>query len=142
MMSVSQQLAEAYRKEQEVYFQISDLVKQQREVMEIAPDPGAVLQLCNQVEDLMKEISVIEEAIEPAKRRWQETRHEGLALRAHDVELDSVLAGIQALIEETARTQIEVQEKVLAYMRRQEERTGGARKMVKVNRARAIYGAV
>jgi len=136
MMSVSQQLAEAYRKEQEVYFQISDLVKQQREVMEIAPDPGAVLQLCNQVEDLMKEISVIEEAIEPAKRRWQETRH------SLDVELDSVLAGIQALIEETARTQIEVQEKVLAYMRRQEERTGGARKMVKVNRARAIYGAV
>jgi hypothetical protein len=36
--------------------------------------------------------------------------------------------------------QAEVQEKVLNYMRRQDERTSGARATVKVSRARAVYG--
>ena len=134
MNNLSQPLAEAYRQEQDVYFRISDLVKQQRQVMEVAPDPTVVLQLCNQVENLMKEITIIEDAIEPAKRAWQETR------RGLDAELDSVLATIQMLIQETARIQAKVQEKVLAYMRRKEERAGGARAKVKVNRARTIYG--
>lgn len=136
MNNLSQPLAEAYRQEQDVYFRISDLVKQQWQVMKVAPNPTVVLQLCNQVESLMKEITIIEDAIEPAKRAWQETR------RGLDAELDSVLATIQMLIQETARIQAEVQAKVLAYMRRKEERAGGARAKVKVNRARTIYGVV
>ena len=67
MSETSKQLTHAYRQQAERYNRIRELVRRQMEVMDNSPDPGSVLEMCRQVEDLMAEITVIESAIPRTK---------------------------------------------------------------------------
>ena len=135
MNSLTDQLIAAYQDEQRLYLHIRELVAEQARIMDAQPDPAAVLALCNQVEGLMRDVAVIERAIEPAKVAWSETRHDP------DGALDRTLAAIQTLIEETAADQERVQERLMALVRRQRETARNARASVNANRARTAYGS-
>jgi len=135
MTDVSKQLTHAYRQQAERYDRIRRLVRRQRDVMDTSPDPARVLELCRQVEELMAEIAVIEEAIEPAKRYWAENPVDP------DGELDAVLQAIEAAIREIAQTQEQVQEKLMAFMQQETQRREAARASVIAGRARSLYKA-
>ena len=134
MNSLNQQLVHAYRQEEKLYLRVRDLIEELSRVMKSSPDPRTILRLCGGVERLMGEIAIIEGAIEPAKRLWTETKQV-------DAELDGVLAGIQATIEQTAGTQQKVQRKLLDYMQRHKATANSARAQVSAGRARALYGS-
>ena len=135
MSETSRQLTHAYRQQAERYNRIRELVRRQIEVMDNDPDPGSVLEMCRQVEDLMDEISVIETAIEPAKRCWTERPVDP------DGELDAVLKSIEDVIQEIARTQALVQQKLLDYVQQEKQRSVEARASMMANRARTLYKA-
>jgi chromosome segregation ATPase len=129
------QLACAYRREEGLYRQVLELVRDQGRIMETAPDPGSILELCGAVDRLMDQITTIEDAIRPVKERWERARDDP------DGELSSVLATIEGTIEQITRQQENVQNRLLDYMQRQKERTDGARASVKASRARRLYRA-
>jgi hypothetical protein len=135
MTDLYRQLTHAYRQQVEQYNRIRELVRRQEQVMDNNPDPGAVLMICRQVEDLMAEIAVIERAIEPAKRLWSEQPLDPGG------ELDGVLKSIEEMIQEIARTQEQVQQKLLAYVRQEKQRSDAARASMMAGRARALYKA-
>jgi hypothetical protein len=135
MSELSRQLAHAYRQQAEQYEQIRALVLRQKQVMDSSPDPGCVLTICRQVEDLMAEIAVIEDAIEPAKRLWAEQPLDPGG------ELDGVLKSIEDAIQEIAHTQEQVQQKLLEYARQEKQRSDAARASMMARRARTLYRA-
>ena len=135
MSDVSRQLTHAYRQQAERYGQIRELVRRQQQVMDEAPDPGAVLALCRQVEDLMAEIAVIERAIEPAKRFWAEHPEDP------DGELDAVLKSVEDMIQEIGRTQEQVQQGLLDFVQQERARSEAARASMMASRARTLYKA-
>lgn len=135
MSDVSQQLTHAYRQQVEHYNRIRDLVLRQAQVMENNPDPGAVLTICRQVEDLMSDIAVIERAIEPAKDLWANQPADP------DGELDGVLRSIEEMIQEIASAQELVQQKLLEYVRQEKQRSDAARASMMAGRARTLYRA-
>lgn len=130
-----QQLAEAYRREHALYIRIKGLVEEQVRIMETEPDPQAVLNLCGQVEELMAEIACIEQAIEPAKRHWEQDKNDP------EGQLDRVLDAVETAIEQIALTQKRVQDALLGYMRVHRERTADARATISASRARSRYVA-
>ncbi len=135
MSDVSRQLTHAYHQQVEHYNRIRDLVLRQAQVMESNPDPGAVLTICREVEDLMGEIAVIERAIEPAKDLWSAEPTDP------DGELDVALKSIEEMIQEIASTQELVQQKLLEYVRQEKERSDAARASMVASRARTLYRA-
>ena len=135
MSETSRQLTHAYRQQAERYNRIRELVRRQMEVMDNSPDPGSVLEMCRQVEDLMGEIAVIEAAIEPAKRCWTERPVDP------DGGLDAVLKSIEDVIQEIARTQAQVQQKLLEYVGQERQRSEAARASMAASRARTLYMA-
>jgi ribosomal protein S21 len=135
MNDVTGQLTHAYLQQVEHYGRIRELVLRQARVMENNPDPGAVLQICRQVESLMAEIAVIEEAVEPAKRLWSEQ-----PLDPHG-ELDGALKRIEEMIQEISRTQELVQRRLVEYVQQEKQRSEAARASMMASRARAVYRA-
>ena len=136
MNSLAEQLIAAYAQEEQIYQQIKNLVDEQNNVIETTTDPGAVLALCGQVESLMGEVAVIEQAIEPAKMEWARTKIDP------DGSLDRILAHIQTLIEETAAAQQLVQEQLMDMLHRQKQSATKARASVNASKARIAYGSV
>jgi len=135
MSDISRQLTHAYRQQVEHYNRIRQLVLRQSQVMDNNPDPGAVLTICREVEDLMSDIAVIERAIEPAKSLWSEQPTDP------DGELDVALKSIEDVIQEIASTQELVQQKLLEYVRQEKERSDAARASMVASRARTLYRA-
>ncbi len=135
MSDISRQLTHAYRQQVEHYNRIRQLVLRQSQVMDNNPDPGAVLTICREVEDLMSDIAVIERAIEPAKSLWSEQPTDP------DGELDVALKSIEDMIQEIASTQELVQQKLLEYVRQEKERSDAARASMVASRARTLYRA-
>lgn len=135
MSNISKQLTHAYRQQAERYSRIRELARRQMQVMETSPDPGAVLGMCRQVEELMAEITVIEGAIEPAKRCWTERPTDP------DGELDAVLKSIEDVIQEIARTQAQVQQKLLDFVQQEKQSSEAVRASMSANRARTLYKA-
>lgn len=135
MRPVSEQLTNAYRQQEAYYTRIRELVREQMRVMEAGQDPGKVLGLCRQIEELMERIATIERALEPAKRHWEATAG------GTDEGLDRVLRSIEEAIEEIARNQQRVQERLLAYVDSQKQKTEGARTTIRLGRARSAYRA-
>lgn len=135
MNELSEQLAHAYRQEEGLYRRVLDLVREQEAVMASSPDPSAVLALCRQVEALMEQIAAIEEATAPARERWESRRAEPRG------ELGEVLAAIEALIQQVATAQEQVQQRLLAYMQQQREATDRAQANIRAGRARRLYRA-
>ena len=135
MSDVSRQLTHAYRRQAEHYDRIRQLVRGQKDVMDTSPDPASVLDLCRQVEELMAQVAVIEEAIEPAKRCW--------AARPVDPDgdLDGVLESIQDAIKEIVQTQEQVQQKLMEFVRQERQRSEAARASLMASRARTLYRA-
>ena len=135
MSNLSKQLTHAYRQQAERYSRIRELARRQMQVMETSPDPGAVLEMCRQVEELMAEITVIEGAIEPAKRCWTEQPTDP------DGELDAVLKSIEDVIQEIAGAQAQVQQKLLDFVQQEKQRSEAVRASMSANRARTLYKA-
>ena len=135
MNPLDEQLARAYREQQRIYEEIKDLVNEQIRIMEERQDPRAVLGLCRDVEQRMNEISVIEEAIKPAKRRWEES---GARVTG---ELESALSFVQAAIDEIVVGQARVQEHLLQCVQQHRDSTENARRSVRLSRARSLYRA-
>ncbi|MHC4591935.1 MAG: hypothetical protein ACYS8L_04470, partial [Planctomycetota bacterium] len=105
-----QQLAHAYRLEEDLYRQVLDLVDKQEQLMDAEPDPGSVLELCESVDGLMAGVAAIEARVQPLKERWEKTRDDP------DGELMAVLSSIERLIEKIARAQERVQSCLLAHV--------------------------
>jgi len=101
-------LVEAYEKQEELYGDIQELVKQQVEVVSGRAGPHKVLELCHSVEKLLQEISDIEERIEPVKKQWMKKERELPA------QVDATLQRIQTMI----GTISEMQTEVRRYLRR------------------------
>ena len=135
MNSLAAQLACAYRQEEVLYGQVMALVDEQRKVMDTRPNPSEVLILCQKVEALMAQIEGIEQALQPAKQRWQESKEDA------DGQLDAALAAVESAIGKTAELQRDVQQKLRAYMESQRERTEGARAAINTGKARRLYRA-
>ncbi|MHC4481753.1 MAG: hypothetical protein ACYS8K_00500 [Planctomycetota bacterium] len=135
MSAVWQQLASAYARQLEIYRQVLGLVDRQRRHMADSADPRAVVGVCGQVEALVAQAEVIDQGVAPAKVQWEETREDPKG------ELGAVLSSIELVMEEIADAQEQVQQRLLEYMKRQKERTEGARARVNSNRARRLYGA-
>lgn len=135
MKPVSEQLTQAYRNERDYYRKVDELVREQMRIMERQPDPGAVLELCRQVEDLMAEIATIEEAIEPAKKCWAENQE------SEDEELDRLLGAIERMIEEISENQERVGRRLMAFVKQQQEGADDARRSIDASRARSLYKA-
>jgi hypothetical protein len=135
MNPLAEQLAHAYREQQRIYEEIKDLVGQQIRAMEEQRDARAVLALCQRVEQRMADIAVIEDAIEPAKRKWEQ------AADGPTDGLDAVLAFVEAAIDEIVRGQERVQQKLVEYMQQHKQRAQGARTSIDMNRARTLYRA-
>ncbi|MCK4282671.1 MAG: hypothetical protein KAX44_00015 [Candidatus Brocadiae bacterium] len=135
MNALAAQLTHAYRREEALYGQVMDLVDEQRRIMETEPDPSEVLLLCQQVEALMVQIEEIEAALQPARQQWQRNREDA------DGQLDAVLASVESVIAKIAELQRCVQQKLLAYMEGQKERTEGARAAINARKARRLYRA-
>ena len=135
MSEISKQLTHAYQQQAERYHQIRELVQRQKQIMDDSPAPGCVLDMCRQVEELMAEITVIERAIEPAKRIWTERPVDP------DGELDAVLKSIEDVIQEIARTQAQVQQKLMEFVQQERDRSDAARASMMANRARTLYKA-
>ena len=133
MNSLCSQLTRAYRQQERLYIRVRELVEEQSRIVETNPSPNDVLDVCNQVEALLAEIAVIEEAIKPAKQQWERAK------RDPDGELDSVLGAIQKIIEDTARTQEKVQRRLVDYARLQKERANGARGSIIAMKAHLAY---
>ena len=127
------QLAEGYRKQEELYDEALALVGRQQRLMESEPDPTALLALCDQTEKLMARIAAIEQALAPAKEEWEKTREDPTG------ELRRVLGSIEALIGQISRGQEAVQALLLAFVERQRAVTEAARADVKVGQARRAY---
>ncbi len=135
MNNLPAQLKQAYLRQRQYYERIRNLVREQMGVMESAPDPGVVLDLCRRIEELMADIESIERAIEPAKRCWQKSGPR------RDEELDAVLAGIEEAISEIAENQQAVQQRLLDYVQSQRQKADGARESIRSSRARSLYKA-
>jgi hypothetical protein len=135
MSLLTQQLVAAYRRQRELYAQVLELVGRQKRIMETSPDPGAVLGLCRQVETLMGQIAVIEDATRPAKDEWERTREDPGG------ELNEELKSVEATIGQVGRMQQFVQDRLLDYMRGQQERADGTRTAIRINRANRLYRA-
>lgn len=135
MNDVTGQLTHAYREQVERYSRIRELVLRQAQVMENNPDPGAVLQICRQVESLMAEIAVIEQAIEPLKGLWSRQPLDPGG------ELDGALKSIEQMIQEIARTQELVQRRLMEYVQQEQQRSEAARASMMASRARSLYKA-
>ncbi len=135
MSSLSAQLARAYKEQTALYDEIKELVNTQIALMEEQGDPQGVIAICGEVEKRMDEIAVIEDAMEPVRRKWEITREDPSG------ELEAVLAFVQAAIEEIVRGQALVQQKLLDFARSQREMTDGAQKSIKLNRACTLYKA-
>jgi hypothetical protein len=135
MNPVWQQLAQAYRQEEEIYQQVRELVGRQQQAMEAGPDPAEVLRLCELAARLMSQIADIEDAIEPAKKQWEQSREDP------EGDLGAVLASIEAAIGEIARRQEAVQSGLLQYMQGRQQAVREARDSINVGRARRLYRA-
>ena len=110
MSSLCEQLLRAYRQEEQLYLRIMELVNRQHTMITVEGNPRGVLGLCCEVEKLLDEIAVIEEAIAPAKTLWEGGERDAAA-----GELDAVLATVQAVIEQTALAQQHVRMRLLEY---------------------------
>ena len=104
MNHVATELTDAYRREEELYLRVLQLVEEQNRAMKDDADLTAVFGLCSKVEDLLDEIAMIEENIQPAKEQWNERGEEP------PEELECVLGRIQTLIQKTAGKQGKVQQ--------------------------------
>ena len=135
MNSICAQLVSAYRRERDLYVRVLGLVDEQCRVVESAADPGAVVGLCRQVEELMAEIAAVEKAVEPVKALWERGREDP------DGRLGAVLAEVAELIEQVARTQERVQVGLCRFVQRQEERNESARRALSAGRADKLYRA-
>jgi hypothetical protein len=129
------QLTHAYRQEQRHYERIRDLVQEQASAMGSDPQPGSVLRLSREIEELMAQIAAIEQAIEPAKKCWQESAEKDAP------ELDAVLAAIEKTIAEIADSQQQVQDALLRYVQKHQQQTDSARASIRTSRARSLYKA-
>jgi Na+/phosphate symporter len=127
------QLAGAYRQEEQLYFQVLELVSREHLTMEAELTPASVLELCAKVEKLMAEVSAIEDGITPAKREWEKTREDPQG------ELREVLTSIESTIGQITRIQESVQAQLLECMRRQREATQEAQARISASRARRLY---
>jgi hypothetical protein len=130
-----QELAHAYRLQEDLYKQVLDLVDKQEQLTDAEPNPGSVLELCESVDRLMRRIASIEARVQPLKERWEKTRDDP------EGELMAALSSIERLIEKIARAQEGVQSHLLAQLEKQRRLTDGARASVKVSRARRLYRA-
>ncbi|KPK66165.1 MAG: hypothetical protein AMK73_00730 [Planctomycetes bacterium SM23_32] len=135
MNALYEQLVHAYRREEALYARVLELVQRQDEVMAAAPDPSCVLELCGDVERLMADIAAVEEAVGPAKKRWEETREDPKG------ELRAVLTSIEAIIAQVSEVQERVQRRLLDHIERQRQQTESARASVNASRARRLYRA-
>ena len=129
------QLAHAYRQEEELYLQVLDLVKRQQQAMEAEPSPAAVLDLCDQAEKLMAEITVIEDALAGAKKQWEELRDDP------EGELRLALTSIESLIGQITGIQEAVQRRLLESMQQQRQAMEDARASINAGRASRLYDA-
>jgi len=127
------ELMDAYRREEELYLRVLQLVEEQHRTMKEDEDVTSVFGLCSRVEDLLDEIGVIEQGIEPAKVQW---RKEG---RKVPEELESVLGRIQVLIETTAGKQGRVQQWLASQLRQRAHVGGGEPVGVNAGRVRRSY---
>ena len=134
MSTVCEQLVHAYRQEEQLYLRIMELVNRQHTVMNMDGDAGQVLQLCGEVEKLLDDVAVIEKAIAPPKKLWEQGERDGEA-----AELDAVLATIQGVIEQTAAAQEQVRVRLMQYMDRSKSTTQEARSSLRANRAQVAY---
>lgn len=132
MNGVAVELMDAYRREEELYLRVLQLVEEQHRAMRDDADVTAVFGLCSRVEDLLDEIGVIEQDIQPAKQQWREAGDDP------PEELESVLGRIQALIETTAGKQGKVQQWLAENLCRRQASAAG-RDDVSARRIRRSY---
>jgi hypothetical protein len=135
MATTCEELLCAYRQEENVYKRIMELVREQNRIMDTDPDARAVVDLCELVHGLMAEIALMESAIEPVKRRWEEQDRldpEGA--------LENVLSALQESIGRIAAGQQRVQEMLLDYARSEQRRTQAAQTGISASRAQLLYG--
>ena len=135
MSSLADQLVHAYRRERDLYLQVLELAREQCRIMGDGQAVGAVMQLSARVEKLLDEIATIEEAIEPAKDRWQREKQDPQG------ELDALLREIQAAIEQTSNHQEELRLALTAYMRQREQKAQETRANIRASKARRAYRA-
>jgi len=133
MNPIAAELTDAYRREEQLYLRILDLVEQQNRIMEEDPNPSVVLNLCGDVEGLLDQIADIEEAIAPAKKEWEQSK------RQPPQGLDVVLGSIQGSIEKIALRQDHVRQGLMQYIQHHQDRVGRARASVNARRARVAY---
>ena len=108
MSTEKEELVEAYEKQEMLYGKIHDLVKKQIDVVNGRAGPHRVLELCRSVEELLGEISDIEDRIGPVKKRWMKNDRE------LPQEVDAILSRIQSLIGHIS----DMQEEVRQHLRR------------------------
>ena len=135
MISLSEQLVHAYRRERDLYLQVLDVAREQCRIMGDTQAVSAVMELSARIEELLDEIATIEEAIEPAKDLWQREKKD-----PHG-ELDALLREIQAAIEHTSSHQEELRLALTAYMRQREQKARETRADIQASKARLAYRA-
>ena len=135
MNPLCEQLTGAYRREHALYEQVLCLVDEQCSILAAAPDARAVLASCERVERVMAQIAAIEQAIGPAKAKWEQAREDP------DGALKAVLGAIETLIPQIARAQERVQRGLLGYVEAQNRRTDSARSALNASRAHRLYRA-
>jgi len=135
MNNAAVELMDAYRREEELYVRVLQLVEEQHRAMKDDADVTAVFGLCSRVEDLLDEIAVIEDNIQPTKKQWQQ--------QGDDLpdELESVLGRIQGLIEATAGKQGQVQQWLAENLGRRRQPVAAGTAGVQARQIRRSYGS-
>ncbi len=134
MNPLAEQLTNAYRREEELYRRILDLVARQERAVQAGEGAGEVRSLCGRIEQLMAEIAEIEQGIEPAKEKWKQGERESCDA------LEDVLTSIEEAIDQIAGRQRGVQEKLLERVRSEERAARQTRGAINARKATRLYG--
>ena len=128
MTKVERRLVEAYRRQEDIYNRILEMVQKQKKLLSSgnSGQMGPVLDICAQIEEELSKISSIESEVEEEKRHWME-HSETLPSRLEDV-LDRIKLTIdktRALQEQMSAT-LAGQRYIGPHTVATEKRTGGA----------------
>lgn len=101
MRKVERTLVDAYRRQEDIYNGILDMVKEQKQLLagESSGKMAPVLDICARIEEELQKISSIESEIEEAKEQWLENND------TLPAELEDVLDRIKQTIEQTRSLQ-------------------------------------
>ncbi len=99
------QLADSYALEASIYERLLDLSRRQGELLAESGDVDACAGLFELKDELLRALAEIEEGIEPLKRRWWSEDVEPAAREGLNAQLDTILATIEALMEQEQRNE-------------------------------------